>query len=166
MEPSTHLQQIGFGGGCYWCTEAVFQTLRGVQAVKQGFIASDGDNQSLSEAVVVEFAPDVISLHDLVEVHLHTHSSTSSHQLRDRYRSAIYVFNRQQEEAALAALRVLQQDFDQPIITRVLPFVRFKASEERYQDYFLNNPDRPFCQTYISPKVRKLRARFARLVLE
>ena len=161
---NTPWPQVGLGGGCYWCTEAVFQQLRGVQAVKPGFIGSDGEHQSLSEAVIVQFDPSIISLHDLIEVHLHTHSSTSNHQLRSRYRSAVYVYSQQQQTDALTALEVLQQDFEQPLVTDVFPFVRFEPSAEQYHNYYRNNSALPFCQTYISPKLQTLRNRFKRLV--
>ncbi len=85
-------KRIGLGGGCFWCSEAVFQNLRGVAQVAQGFIYSHPPHDSLSEAVLVDFDPAQISLADLIEIHLRTHASTSQHSMRQKYRSAIYAF--------------------------------------------------------------------------
>ncbi|RDX36878.1 peptide methionine sulfoxide reductase, partial [Kangiella sp. HD9-110m-PIT-SAG07] len=79
---SDKLTQIGFGGGCHWCTETVFASLIGVVEVEQGWIASDGDADSFSEAVIVTFDPQQIPLKDLVQIHLLTHSSSSDHKFR------------------------------------------------------------------------------------
>ena len=84
--------KIAFGGGCHWCTEAVFQQLKGVIRVEQGFVASVNEYQSFSEAVIVHFNPSIIPLKILVEIHLYTHKSTSNHSMRSKYRSAIYYF--------------------------------------------------------------------------
>lgn len=91
----SEIQKIGFGGGCHWCTEAVFQNLKGVNHVAQGWIASDENNTAFSEAVVVEFNPPKINLKTLIEIHLATHKSTSNHSMRKKYRSAIYVFSKE-----------------------------------------------------------------------
>ena len=92
------ISKIGFGGGCHWCTEAIFQSLIGVENVQQGWIASNGDNSSFSEAVIVEYNATIIPIEVLIEIHLHTHKSTSSHSMRKKYRSAIYVFNKENAE--------------------------------------------------------------------
>lgn len=75
------LQKIAFGGGCHWCTEAIFKSLKGVHSVDQGFVASDGTNKTFSEAVVIHFDQSVITLKDLTAIHLHTHNSTSNHSM-------------------------------------------------------------------------------------
>lgn len=76
------LKKIGFGGGCHWCTEAVFQSLKGVKSVQQGWIASKNEHFEFSEAVIVDFDPSSIPLKVLIEIHLHTHKSTSEHSMR------------------------------------------------------------------------------------
>lgn len=154
----TQCEKIGFGGGCHWCTEAVFQAVNGVAQVEQGWIASSPPNDTESEAVIVHFDPQAIPLIDLVRIHLHTHSSTSPHAMRRKYRSAIYSFDAKQAEQAQAALDELQAEFDDALVTRVMPFASFRASDQRYQDYYRSNPDRPFCQTYIAPKLQRVRA--------
>lgn len=158
------MDQIGFGGGCHWCTEAVFQSLRGVGEVRQGFIASDAPDETFSEAVLIDFDPDQITLSDLIEVHLITHASTADHKMRGKYRSGIYVVDQQQGTDASALLSKLTDETGERFVTRVLPMRAFKASDERFHDYYASNPDRPFCQTYINPKLAKLRQKLPGLM--
>ena len=87
------VETIGFGGSCHWCTEAIFQSLIGVETVQQGWISSKPPNETLSEAVLVSFNPNQISIEILIEVHLLTHSCTSEHSMRGKYRSAVYYLN-------------------------------------------------------------------------
>ncbi len=86
------LTQIAFGGGCHWCTEAVFQTLIGIENVKQGWISSTNENNSFSEAVIVYFDAEKVELKTLIEIHLLTHKSKSNHSMRNKYRSAVLLF--------------------------------------------------------------------------
>ncbi len=153
-------EAAGFGGGCHWCTESVFLSLRGVDTVDQGFIASDEPYNSFSEAVRISFDTQLITFETLIEIHLHTHSSTSPHKFREKYRSAVYVTNKQQAHIAKAALANLQEDFPAPIVTQVLPLVEFKSSEERYHDYYRHRKNQAFCIRYIDPKLEVLRKRF------
>ncbi len=157
--PLSTLTRLGFGGGCHWCTEAIFEALIGVERVEQGWVASVGDDAEPSEAVIAHFDARIIDLDTLVRVHLCTHSSTSVHALRDRYRSAIYTFTDAQAAAARAAMEAAQGDFDRPLITRVLPFAAFVPNEARYLGYYRNAPDLPFCQTHITPKLRRVTER-------
>ena len=103
------LPSIGFGGGCPWGTDAVFASLRGARAVEQGFIRAHAPDDSFSEAVVVTWAPNEISLAVLIEVHLRTHASTSDHKMRGKYRSAIYTYSDDQARAAGAILDHLEE---------------------------------------------------------
>jgi len=158
------LEKIGFGGGCHWGTEAVFQSLKGVQKVEQGWISSSAPTDTFSEAVIVHYDKAEIELITLLQIHLHTHSSTSQHSMRKKYRSAIYTFSKLQEQSVLELMPILQQDFDQPLITKVLPFVDFKENKEQYQNYYYSNPQLAFCQTYIEPKLSFLKKRFSDVV--
>ena len=83
--------KIAFGGGCHWCTEAVYKSLKGIISVEQGFLASDGEESSFSEAVIVSYEPSDISLEDLILIHLYTHKSTSDHSMRNKYLSLIHI---------------------------------------------------------------------------
>ncbi len=150
------LTQIAFGGGCHWCTEAVFQSLLGVEKVEQGFVASVDDNTSFSEAVIVHFNSTKISLETLIEIHLHTHKSTSNHSMRTKYRSAIYTFSGEQMKIATAQLESFQFQFQNKLITQVLPFNKFKASREQIQNYYYSNTKKPFCERFINPKLQIL----------
>ena len=153
--------KIALGGGCHWCTEAVFQSLIGVHKVEQGFVASTDENTSFSEAVIVHFSPVAISLQTLIEIHLHTHKSTSAHSMRVKYRSAIYYFSDEQKTKAESILNTFQIEFKNKLITKVYPFSEFKASREAIQNYYLKNPEKPFCQRFINPKLKRLRDTFS-----
>lgn len=153
--------RIGLGGSCHWCTEAIFQSLKGVRHVSQGWIASDDNQARFSEAVMVEFDPAQMLLQTLIEIHLHTHSCTSDHSMRSKYRSAVYTFSDEQFSCANQAIDKLQADFDQRIVTKVIPFGSFKLNDEKYLDYYSKNPDKPFCKTFIEPKLKILLTRFS-----
>ncbi len=148
--------KIGMGGGCHWCTEAVFQAVEGVVKVEQGYIASKAPLETFSEAVIVHYLPKKVSLERLLEIHIHTHNSTSNHSFRKKYRSAVYCFFSEEEIAAREILQKLQKGFKDKLVTQVLPFRKFEASRESIQDYYKKNPDAPFCKRYIEPKLEIL----------
>lgn len=155
------IPSAGFGGGCHWCTEAVFQSLRGMVEVRQGFIAALPPNDSFSEAVAVRWDPAVMTFEDLIAVHLATHASTSAHKMRGKYRSAVYVHD--DGDAARRIIDAMAQQTGSAFVTEVLPFHAFRPSDARFQDYYARNREGPFCETYIEPKLTLLRQRFARL---
>ena len=159
------IDRIGLGGGCHWCTEAVFQNLKGVVRVEQGWISASGAVE-FSEAVLVHFNPEKISMKYLIEVHLHTHKSTSSHSMRSKYRSAVYTFSSEQRLESEQILKLLQKEFQDKLITRVYGFEEFKMSPESYQNYYQKNSEKPFCKTYIDPKLHLLLTRFPKNVME
>ncbi|MGJ8551149.1 peptide-methionine (S)-S-oxide reductase [Winogradskyella wichelsiae] len=148
--------KIAFGGGCHWCTEAVFQSLKGVSNVEQGFIASHDENSSFSEAVILYYDADIISLQVLIEIHLRTHKSTSTHSMREKYRSAIYSFSGTQKIESETILKKFQPIFKNKLITKVYPFSAFKASRKAIQNYYQKNPKKPFCERFINPKLKLL----------
>lgn len=158
------IQKIAFGGGCHWCTEAVFQSLIGVENVAQGCVQSTDENDSFSEAVIVTFDASVIPLKVLVEIHLRTHKSTVQHSMRKKYRSAIYFYNEAQQIEATEILLQLQTGFEANIITQVLPFVAFRASREAITNYYYSNPKKPFCEQFINPKLKLLLNEFSEFV--
>ncbi|MDC1162000.1 peptide-methionine (S)-S-oxide reductase [Tenacibaculum sp.] len=156
--------KIAFGGGCHWCTEAVFQSLIGVHKVEQGFVASINENNTFSEAVVIHFDSKKITLETLIEIHLHTHKSTSPHSMRKKYRSSVYVFSENQKLDAKHLINQLQTNFEQKIITQVLEFKEFKPSLKQFHNYYYSNPKKPFCETFINPKLQFLLAHFSKQV--
>ncbi|WP_299118898.1 peptide-methionine (S)-S-oxide reductase [uncultured Winogradskyella sp.] len=153
--------KIALGGGCHWCTEAVFQSLKGVEQVEQGYVSSTNENSSFSEAVIVHFNPEIISLQTLIEIHLYTHKSNSAHSMRDKYRSAIYIFSEEQAQEVKNTLNEFQAEFDNQLITNVYPFSEFKASREAIQNYYLKNPKKPFCERFINPKLKLILDKFS-----
>ncbi|MFD2602696.1 peptide-methionine (S)-S-oxide reductase [Flavobacterium suzhouense] len=154
-------KKAGFGGGCHWCTEAVFSSLKGVQSVKQGWIASTGNNSSFSEGVIIEFDESIISFETLIAIHLYTHSSTSQHSMRGKYRSAIYTFDDHDAEIVMQTIETLQSEFNEPFVTMVLPFKEFSLSRDELLDYYFSNPRKPFCERYITPKLKLIMERFS-----
>jgi peptide-methionine (S)-S-oxide reductase len=152
-----NLNKMALGGGCHWCTEGVFVSLRGVVKVEQGWVASVPPHAAFSEAVIVHYDPETISAEDLIGVHLETHAATKEHGLRHRYRSAIYAFAEEEASYFYKILERLAEDFTAPLITRVYPFVDFKPSLPEHQDYYRTNPERPFCVRFIAPKLAALR---------
>lgn len=155
--------KIGFGGGCHWCTEAVFQSLIGIDKVDQGWVASTRENEAFSEAVVVHFNSEIINLKNLIEIHLHTHSSTSNHAMREKYRSAIYVFSEEDGKQTKEILLELQKDFEKPLITKVLPYVDFKLNTENFLDYYYSNPEKGFCKNWVNPKLKLILKKFSKI---
>ena len=129
--------------------------------VQQGFIRSTPPHDNYSEAVIVHFDPALIERHTLIEIHLRSHASMSAHSMRDKYRSAIYSFNNGQHSACQNILAQLQPLFDKPLITATYTFKGFKASAERFQNYYLTDPTRPFCTTHIEPKLKMLREKYS-----
>ncbi|NNE03772.1 MAG: peptide methionine sulfoxide reductase [Eudoraea sp.] len=159
MAVSEQNYKIGLGGSCHWCTEAIFQSLLGVTIVEQGWITALSE-PAPSEAIIVTYDSAIIDLHTLIEIHLHTHSCTSAHSMRQKYRSAIYVYSETQKQEAENSIILLQEDFDTPVITKVLLFESFKLNTPEYLNYYFNNPDKPFCKNIINPKLQILLARF------
>jgi peptide-methionine (S)-S-oxide reductase len=154
--------KIGFGGGCHWCTEAVFQSLLGVTKVEQGYVSSVDINIAFSEAVLVHFDSEIISLRTLIEVHLLTHKSTSDHSMRSKYRSAVYTFSEKQKKEASLAIDQIREEQDKLFITEVLAFSEFKPSREQITNYYYKNPEKPFCKSFIDPKLKLLLDHFSK----
>lgn len=147
--------KLGLGGGCHWCTEAVFQAVPGVHDVRQGYIASIAPYDSWSEAVLIHFDATV-TLYQLLDVHLETHASTAQHSRRDVYRSAVYCMDTAQMELVRVVVNTLSRKRNKNYITLILPFSNFKPSRDSLQDYYKNKPDAPFCKKYIAPKLEQV----------
>ena len=152
-------QKIGLGGGCHWCTEAVFNSVIAVSRVEQGWVSAL-EVRDASEAVLVYYDPERISLETLIRVHLHSHSATSAHGMRNKYRSAVYVFSTAQKLKAEELLFRLQGEFEAPLITRVYQFHTFRRNTAHYLDYYYSNPEKPFCKRIILPKLLGLKQLF------
>jgi peptide-methionine (S)-S-oxide reductase len=170
-------EQATLGGGCFWCLEAVFEQLRGVDKVESGYAGGhdpaptyrqvcSGDTGH-AEVVQVTFDPAVISYRDVLEIFFAFHDPTTLNRqgadVGTQYRSAIFYHTPQQQQTAeqriaeLGAARV----WDRPIVTEVVPFEAFHKAEEYHQGYYRQDPRQPYCQAVISPKMAKLRQHFA-----
>jgi len=158
------LNKIALGGGCHWCTEGVFVSLRGVHEVEQGWVVSTPPDDAFSEAVIVHYDPGEISAEDLIAVHLETHAATGNHGLRHRYRSAVYAFSAEDSALFNELLEQFAGEFSGPLVTRVYPFVAFKPSLPEHRDYYRTDPERPFCVRFIAPKLAALRDKRPELV--
>ncbi len=155
------MKKVGFGGGCHWCTEAVFSLLKGVVKVEQGFVNAK-EESTFSEAIVLAYDPKIIALRSLIEIHLSTHKSTSEHSMRSKYRSAIYLFDTVDYEKAEVILERLKVEFDASFITKVLSYKGFEPSLEQFHNYYYSDTEKPFCTTYIAPKLSFLLKRYRR----
>ena len=171
-----------FGGGCFWCTEAVFDELRGVISVMPGYsggTVADPTYEQVStgttghaEVTRIEFDPSQISYRDLLTVFFATHDPTSlNHQKNDvgtEYRSVIFFTTPEQKNEAEKFINELKvSDLGgKPIVTEVVPFDAFYEAEDYHRQYFKNHPDAGYCQLIIEPKVEKLQKQFANLLKE
>lgn len=165
------------GGGCFWCLEAVFDRLEGVESVTSGYagghVADPTYRQVCSgstghaEVVRVEYDPDVVDFRTLLHVFFATHDPTTpdrqGHDIGPQYRSIILHETESQRETAEAVMAELEAEatFGAPIVTQLEPLERFYPAERDHQDYYRNNPRQPYCVAVIDPKVAKLRASFA-----
>ena len=161
-----NIRKIGFGGGCHWCTEAVFQSLHGVVKVEQGWVASTAPYDDFSEGVVVYYDSSIIAIDVLIEVHLLTHSSANDHSMRAKYRSALYYFDDKDSAGLSDIVARLGVENNIHYITKILPFQEFRLNGENQLNYYSKNKEAPFCQLYISPKLTALRSRFGKRVRE
>ncbi len=159
-----------FAGGCFWCTEAIFDRLRGVDSVESGYTGGHVPNPSYrqvcggdtghAEAVKIVFDPAVIPYADLLDIFLATHDPTQlnrqGNDVGPQYRSAIFPQTPAQEAEAKAAIARAQADWPAPIVTTIEPAAPWYVAEDEHQEYFDRVGDRnPYCTAVVSPKVRK-----------
>ena len=163
-------------GGCFWCLEAVFQQLKGVEKVESGYAGGTVPNPSYeavctgttghAEVVQVTFDPDVISFGDLLEVFFTIHDPTTVDRqgpdVGTQYRSAIFYHTSQQQATAEHVIRALEAEklWDDPIVTNVQPLDTFSPAEAYHRDYYARNPNQAYCSAVIAPKVAKARKVF------
>ncbi|HXV84682.1 MAG TPA: peptide-methionine (S)-S-oxide reductase MsrA [Candidatus Binatia bacterium] len=168
-----------FGGGCFWCTEAVFDELQGVISVVSGYAGGSTKNPTYeqvcsgstghAEVIRIEFDPTEISFHDLMTVFFGTHDPTTlnrqGNDVGTQYRSAIFYHSPEQKQAAEEAIRRLAAEgvYEIRIVTEVTPASAFYAAEDYHQEYFANNPNQPYCMAVVAPKVAKFRKTFTEL---
>src|SRR5262245_42432787 len=172
-----NFEQATLGGGCFWCLEAVFEQLRGVEKVVSGYSGGSVPNPTYrhvctgdtghAEVVQITFDPAVISFGDVLDVFFAVHDPTTLNRqgadFGTQYRSAVFYHTPQQKEIAERRIAELNAAgiWPRPIVTPVVPFEAFYPAEDYHQGYFRANPTQGYCQAVISPKVAKLRKQFA-----
>lgn len=164
-------ETIVLGGGCFWCTEAVLNTIVGVLRTTPGYAGGVTEDPTYrqvcyggtghAEVVEVEYDHEVVSLEDLLEVFFATHDPTSLNRqgadVGTQYRSVILYNSQEQRAQAERFIASIAADYDKPIVTEVKELDRFYPAEEYHQRYFERNPREPYCRAIISPKLEKLR---------
>ena len=170
-------QTAVLGGGCFWCVEAAFNQLQGVQSVVSGYMGGRVPNPSYEqvcsgktghvEVAEITFDPAVISYEDILEVFFTVHDPTTlnrqGNDVGEQYRSVIFYRDEEQHETAGKVIAELIKDdaFADPIVTTVEPASTFYPAEQYHQNYLANNPYQPYCIAVVSPKVKKIREKFA-----
>ena len=167
-----NLQLTTIGGGCFWCTEAVFQGVKGVEKVVSGYSGGNAPGKPTyreicsgltghAEVIQVTFDANVITYEDILVIFMTTHDPTTLNQQgADRgtqYRSVIFYHNDTQKEIAEVVVKEIAAYFDNPIVTEVTPLDVFYEAEQEHQDYYKNNQSQGYCSFVIAPKLAKLR---------
>lgn len=177
MNPGTKMEQATLGGGCFWCLEAVFEQLHGVQSVVSGYAGGRvanptyeqvcGGGTGHAEVVQITFDPAVISYQDILDIFFATHDPTTLNRqgadVGTQYRSVIFYHSPEQKEIAERRIAELNAEgiWSRPIVTQVVPFEAFYPAEAYHQEYYRSNPNQGYCLAVVSPKVAKFRKQFA-----
>jgi peptide-methionine (S)-S-oxide reductase len=170
------LEKATLGGGCFWCTEAVYLELKGVVDVKPGYSGGHVKNPSYkevcnettghAEVVQITFDPEVVSFSEILEVFFVTHDPTTlnrqGNDVGTQYRSAIFYHSETQKQTAQKVIKLLTKDkvYNKPIVTEVTAFSAFYPAEDYHINYFARNKNQPYCQFVVAPKVEKFRKVF------
>ena len=170
---SSNLETATLGGGCFWCVEAVYQELKGVQGVVSGYAGGAVENPSYeqvctgttghAEVVQISYDAEVISFEDLLYVFWRTHDPTTLNRqgadVGTQYRSVIFYHNEDQKAIAEDVLREIEAAgiWDDPIVTEVAPLADYYRAEDYHQEYFRRNPGQGYCRVVVAPKVAKFR---------
>ena len=181
MPDSTTSSSMGkelatLGGGCFWCLEAVYDQVQGVESVESGYMGGGRPNPTYeavcagttghAEVIQIRFDPQVITYRELLEIFFAIHDPTTlnrqGNDVGTQYRSAIFYHSAEQEATAHEVIRALTKEklFDNPIVTQVVPASPFYLAEDYHQEYFARNPSQPYCAYLINPKVAKFRQGF------
>lgn len=172
------MEKATFGGGCFWCLEAVFEDLKGVSSVTSGYAGGNTDNPTYeqvcngttnhAEVVQVTFDPAILSYQDLMKIFFTMHDPTTLNQQgADRgtqYRSIVLYESPQQKAQTEAAKKEAQSHWRNPIVTEIVPLTRFYPAEGYHQGYYKANTKKPYCSAVIGPKVKKMRETFGHLL--
>ena len=171
-----NLETATLGAGCFWCVEAVFDDLKGVESVESGYSGGHTENPTYrevcsettghAEVVNVTFNPQEISFKEILQVFFSVHDPTTlnrqGNDVGTSYRSAIFYHTDEQKRIAEETIKEVEAEgvYDDPIVTQVAPFDKFYIAEDYHQEYFANNPSQPYCAAVVAPKVAKFRKKF------
>jgi peptide-methionine (S)-S-oxide reductase len=175
-QTATNIQRITFGSGCFWCTEAIFQTLKGVRTVTSGYMGGTVKNPTYeqictgntghAEVVEVEYDADEVSLDEILLIFFKTHDATSlnrqGNDVGTQYRSVIFYHTDEQKQQAKTMIKKLTDEhiFNKPIVTEVTQASEFYKAENYHQNYFADNANKPYCAFVIQPKLNKFAKEF------
>ncbi|MEM6830980.1 MAG: peptide-methionine (S)-S-oxide reductase MsrA [Bacteroidota bacterium] len=171
------MEKATFGSGCFWCTEAVFQRLKGVITAKSGYTGGDVENPTYeavctgktghAEVIQVEYDPSVVSYTELLEVFWNTHDPTTlnkqGNDVGTQYRSAVFYHDEEQKKLAEAYKEKLDRKeiWKDPIVTEITELTEFYPAESYHEDYFNKNGNQPYCSFVVAPKVKKFKEVFS-----
>ncbi len=177
ISSSSSSQLATLGGGCFWCLEAIFDQLKGVDSVESGYMGGEHPNPTYesvcsgttghAEVVQIRFNPSIISYEELLEIFFVTHDPTTlnrqGNDVGTQYRSAIFFHSAEQETVARQVIEKLTKEnlYSNPIVTQVVPASSFFVAEDYHQEYYVRNPAQPYCAYLINPKVAKFRQQFS-----
>jgi peptide-methionine (S)-S-oxide reductase len=170
-----NLEKAVFAAGCFWCIEAMFQDLVGVEKVQSGYMGGHKDHPTYkevctgttghAEVLAVDFDPKVISYNDLLKAFWYAHDPTQlnrqGNDIGTQYRSAVFYYNKDQKEAAEASMQAEQAHHSDPIVTEITQAATFYPAEDYHTDYFNLHGENPYCNAVVAPKVKKFRQAFA-----
>ena len=175
-----NIDQATFGAGCFWCVEAIYQRIKGVERVESGYSGGHTESPSYqqvtsgrtghAEVIRIHFNPEVVSYAQLLDVFWRTHNPTTLNRqgadVGTQYRSAIFYHNDEQRDIALDSKMKTDASalWDDPIVTEVSPLVNYYPAEDYHQNYFNNNPHAGYCSVVIAPKVRTFLREFTHLL--
>ena len=175
-----NLEIATIGGGCFWCTEAVFQRIKGVEKVVSGYSGGTVPGKPTyreicsgltghAEVIQVSFNPKIISYQIILEIFMTTHDPTTLNRqgadVGTQYRSVIFYHNDIQKEIAQKVISALQSYFSNPIVTEISPLTKFFEAEDYHQNYYNQNQEQGYCSFVISPKIQKLKSQIYFLVI-
>jgi peptide-methionine (S)-S-oxide reductase len=169
------METIVLGGGCFWCLEATYQLVRGIESVVPGYAGGSSKNPNYwsvhdgdadhAEVVKIEFDEDFISLSEILDIFWIIHDPTTKdrqgHDIGPEYRSIILYNSDKQRDVIDNSLQIAQKFWDDPIVTEVKELDQFYEAEAEHHNYFQNHPEQAYCQIVINPKLQKLRQKFA-----
>lgn len=173
------MEKAILAGGCFWCIEAVYQLVKGVEKVISGYTGGHTDNPTYdqmhiietghAEAVEITFDPKIISYRQLLEIFYYVHDPTTlnrqGNDVGEEYRSEIFYKDQEQKKIAEDVTENFATSlWDDPIVTKITPLTKFYPAENYHQNFFKNNPDQAYCQVVINPKLEKFRKKFESLL--